>query len=54
MKWLFSRLREPSTWCGLAMVASAAMTGGALTPVAIAQAVGGAAAVLMKEGAPSA
>lgn len=51
MKWLISRLREPSTWAGFAglIPAFVAMLGGGVSPEAIGGAVAGVAAVLMKE-----
>lgn len=55
MKWLMSRLKEPSTWAGLAVLAPSAVqaAAGGLTPQAVAQIAGGLAAVLIKEkGAP--
>lgn len=51
MKWFFSRMKEPSTWAGLAglfpmLMAAAA---GPITPQVIGGIVAGTAAVLMKE-----
>lgn len=51
MKWFLSRMKEPSTWAGLAglfpMIFAAAA--GPLTPQVIGGLVAGTAAVLMKE-----
>lgn len=51
MKWLLSRLSEPSTWAGLAVLAPAAINAaaGGLNPQSIGAIAGGLAAVLMKE-----
>ena len=52
MKWLLKRLREPSTWAGLAVViptAVQAIATGQLDPAQVAQIAAGAAAVLKGE-----
>jgi len=51
MKWLLSRLAEPSTWAGLAAFIPAAMgaSAGPLTPQVIAGLAGGLAAALIPE-----
>lgn len=53
MKWFLSRLREPSTWAGLAVVIPSvvqAVATGHLDPVQVGQLAAGAAAVLKGEG----
>lgn len=52
MKWFVSRMKEPSTWAGLAgLIPSVfALFAGGVTPQAIGGAVAGVAAVIMKEG----
>lgn len=56
MKWLINRLREPSTWAGLAALIPTAISlaSAPLTPQLIGGAVAGLAAVLMKEKAADA
>lgn len=51
MKWLISRLSEPSTWAGFAglIPSAAALFVSGVTPAAIGGLVSGIAAVLMKE-----
>jgi hypothetical protein len=50
MKWMTARLREPSTWAGLAGLIPSVLTLMANpTPAAIGGVVAGTAAVLMKE-----
>ena len=51
MKWFISRLKEPSTWAGFALIAPsiASLAVDKNNPAAWGQAAGGLAAVLVKE-----
>lgn len=49
MKWIFSRLREPSTWAGLATIASFINPAAGLTVKTIGGLILGGAAVVLPE-----